>query len=253
MPALESIAPKCRGPSRNRDVRDIPPHSCLSDNQSMFWEAFGTVRSAQEWCLSAPRHEGEFVFGPDGEETIVFGVFGDSVGCGLGVPRVESTFAGAVASRLAAAQRVLCRIRAVSGTRGRGLAAQRPAGDERFAAVSIGTNDIIHGESLRDLEHAVCSFLDELRDAERVVVLGPADLTAALIVPPLIRPVLRQRVRACEAALRRAVARFPYARHFGPDDLGVRLTPDLFAVDGFHPNETAHALIADGVFARLVG
>ncbi len=66
MPALESIAPKCRGPSRNRDVRDIPPHSCLSDNQSMFWEAFGTVRSAQEWCLSAPRHEGEFVFGPDG-------------------------------------------------------------------------------------------------------------------------------------------------------------------------------------------
>jgi hypothetical protein len=50
------------------------------------------------------------------------------------------------------------------------------------------------------LERAVCVFLGELRDAERVVVLGPGDLASAPIVPPLIRPVLRQRVRACETA-----------------------------------------------------
>jgi lysophospholipase L1-like esterase len=219
----------------------------------MFSEAFAAVRSAQEWGLRAPYHEGEFVFGPDGDETIVFGVYGDSVGCGLGIPHLERTFAGDVARRLAATGRVHCRIRAVSGACGCGLAAQGPAGDERFAAVSIGTNDIIHGKSLSELESAVCAFLDKLRDAERVVVLGPADLASAPIVPPLIRPVLRQRVRACETVLRRAVARFPHARHFGPSDLGAPLTPDLFAVDGFHPNESAHTLIADAVLARLLG
>jgi lysophospholipase L1-like esterase len=211
------------------------------------------VRSAQDWCLSAPHHEGEFIFGLDSKETTVFGVFGDSVACGLGVSHLERTFAGDVAGRLAATGRVLCRIRAVSGACGSGLAAQRPAGDERFAAVSIGTNDIIHGKSLSGLERAVCVFLDALRNAQRVVVLGPADLTSALIVPPLIRPALRQRVRACEDALRRAVARFPHARHFGPRDLGVEVTPDFFAADGFHPSEAAHTLIADAVFARLIG
>jgi len=72
-------------------------------------------------------------------------------------------------------------------------------------------------------------------------------------VPPLIRPVIRYRVLACEAALRRAVAHFPHARHFGPSDLDGRITPDHFAIDGFHPNEAAHTLIADEVHARLIG
>jgi lysophospholipase L1-like esterase len=223
------------------------------DNDRMFIEVFDAVRSAQEWSLRAPRHQGEFIFGPDVPETIVFGVFGDSVGCGLGVPTVERTFAGSVARRLAVSRRVVCRIRAVSGARGRGLALQRPAGDERFAAISIGTNDIIHGESLSVLERAVCAFIEELRGAERVVVLGPGDLGSAMIVPHVLRPVIRARVRACEEALRDAVRRFPHARHFGPNDLGRQLAPEHYAQDGFHPSVSAHALIADAVLVRLVG
>ena len=219
----------------------------------MFIEVFGAVRSAQEWSLRAPRHHGDFFFGPNVPETIEFGVFGDSVGCGLGVTRVERTFAGSVARRLAVSRRVVCRIHAVSGARGSGLALQRPTGDERFAAISIGTNDIIHGESLSGLERAVRAFIGELRGAERVVVLGPGDLASAKIVPPVLRPVLRARVRACEDALRHAIRRFPHARHFGPNDLGQTLTPEHYAPDGFHPSESAHALIADAVFDRLVG
>jgi lysophospholipase L1-like esterase len=218
----------------------------------MFIEVFDAVRSAREWSLRAPRHQGEFVFGPWYRETIVFGVFGDSVGCGLGVPSIERTFAGSVARRLAVKRRVVCRIRAVSGARASGLALQPPAGDERFAAISIGTNDIIHGEPLSGLENALCAFIDKLRGAERVVVLGPGDLCSAMIVPPVLRPVLRSRVRACEDVLRRAVGRFPHARHFGPADLSQALTPAYYAADGFHPNESAHALIADAVLKRLV-
>lgn len=222
------------------------------DTDVMFIEVFGAVRSASEWSLRAPRHQGEYVFGPDVPESIVFGVFGDSVGCGLGVRDIEGTFAGSVARRLAVSRRVVCRIRAVSGARGRGLALQRPGGDERFAAISIGTNDIIHGESLSGLESAVSAFIEELRGAERVVVLGPGDLGSAVIVPPVLRPVIRARVRACEDALRAAVGRFPHARHFGPNDLRLALTPDHYAADGFHPSERAHAMIADAVLDRLI-
>jgi lysophospholipase L1-like esterase len=220
-------------------------------NRRMLIEVFDAVRSAQEWSQRAPRHAGEYLFGPDSPEPIVFGVFGDSVGCGLGLPNVESTFAGRVARRLAPDRRVVCRISAVSGTRGRGLALQRPAGDERFAAVSIGTNDIIHGESLSVLKRAVSDFLDLLRGVERVVVLGPGDLSSAMIVPPFLRPMVRSRVKACEEALRDAVRRFPHARHFGPNDLARPLAPAHYAPDGFHPSETAHALIADAVLDRL--
>ena len=222
-----------------------------SDTRRMFIEVFDAVRSAQEWSERAPRHAGEYLFGPESPEPIVFGVFGDSVGCGLGVPRVERTFAGSVASRLAPDRRVVCRISAVSGARGRGLALQRPLGDERFAAVSIGTNDIIHGESLSALGRAVCDFLDRLRGVQRVVVLGPGDLGSASIVPPLLKPMVRSRVRACEDTLKQAVLRFPHARHFGPNDLTRPLAPAHYAPDGFHPSETAHALIADAVLDRL--
>lgn len=168
----------------------------------MFIEILGAVRTAQEWSQRAPRYQGEFVFGPESPEKIVFGVFGDSVGCGLGVPSVERTFAGSVARRLAVRRRVVCRISAFSGARGRGLALQPPAGDERFAAISIGTNDIIHGESLSGLENAVL--------------------------------------------------RFPHARHFGPNDLKIPFAPSHYALDGFHPNESAHAMIADAALDRLI-
>ncbi|HXT00300.1 MAG TPA: GDSL-type esterase/lipase family protein [Elusimicrobiota bacterium] len=219
----------------------------------MFIEVFDAVRSAQEWSQRAPRHGGEYLFGPDSPKPIVFGVFGDSVGCGLGVPSVERTFAGRVASRLAPDRRVVCRISAVSGARGRGLALQRPVGDERFAALSIGTNDIIHGESLTALKRAVTEFLELLRGVERAVVLGPGDLGSAAIVPPFLKPMVRARVSACEDALREAVRRFPHARHFGPHDLERPLAPAHYAPDGFHPSETAHALIADAVLDRLTG
>jgi lysophospholipase L1-like esterase len=217
----------------------------------MFIEVFDAVRSAQEWSSRAPRHAGEYYFGPESAAPVVFGVFGDSVGCGLGVPSVERTFAGSMASRLAPDRRVVCRISAVSGTRGPGLALQRPRGDERFAAVSIGTNDIVHGESLTALGRAVTDFLARLRGVERVVVLGPGDLGSAMIVPPFLKPMVRARVKACEDVLREAVRRFPHARHFGPHDLERPLAPAHYAPDGFHPSETAHALIADAVLNRL--
>lgn len=218
----------------------------------MFAKTFTAVRSAKEWGLRAPRHTGEFVFGPAAAETVVFGVFGDSVGCGLGVECVERTFAGEVAARLAAQdRRVVCRIHAVSGARGRWLAQQPPTGDERFAAVSIGSNDVIHGESLSNLERCLSAFLDRLRHAERVVVLGPGALDSSILVPPLLKPVLQRRLRTCEGVLRRAAARFPNARHFGPADLPMRFERAHFADDGFHPSAVAHALIAKAVLERL--
>lgn len=218
----------------------------------MFRETFDAIRNARRWSGSAPQYRGEFVFGPDAGAPAVFGVFGDSVGCGLGASGVERTFAGAVARRLAENRRVICRISAVSGARGRDLASQRlGAADERFVAVSIGTNDILHGDSMSDLERAVSLFLEGLRGAERVVVLGPGDLASALILPAALRPILTRRVRACEAALRRATGRFDNALHLAPRDVFKVLTPGHFAVDGFHPSEEAHALIGEAVYSRL--
>ncbi|MBI5201758.1 MAG: hypothetical protein HY925_09255, partial [Elusimicrobia bacterium] len=128
----------------------------------MFLDAFWPISRARKWSEAAPRWEGEYCFGPESPERVVLGVFGDSVGCGLGVTKIERTFAGGVALRLARERRVLCRINAVSGARSRELAEQGPAGDERFAVVSIGTNDIIHGEKPSALEGALSSFLESL-------------------------------------------------------------------------------------------
>ncbi len=218
----------------------------------MLLDAFGPVKRAREWAQRAPRYTGEHVFGEGTDAPAVLGVFGDSVGCGLGTRDVEHCFAGLLARRLARRGQVLCRVKAVCGARVRSLADQEPAGVERWSAVSIGSNDALSGEPLTLVVEQLTAFLERLRHAERVVVLGPGNLAAAVITPAPLRPILRRRTEALDVALRRTVRRFRNARHIGPFLPGLEVDTSHFAEDGFHPSEKAHALIAEAAYWRLI-
>lgn len=214
-----------------------------------FLESLEAIRRARAWAQSAPRYTGEHVFGPAEGRPLVFGVFGDSLGCGLGVTDVSRTFAGVVARRLAEKHRVLCRIAAVSGAQGPQLLEQPVLGDEDLAAVSIGTNDLLHGAPLRRLEASLARFLDKLSHAERVVVLGPGNVAAAGIFPAALRPFLRGRMLAWEAAMKRLAGRYPNACHIGPSDAGA--AAEDFGPDGFHPGDAGQTRIGELVCRRV--
>jgi lysophospholipase L1-like esterase len=205
------------------------------------------ARSAREWAHSAPHYRGEFVFGTPA----VFAVYGDSVGCGLGVTELDRTFAGVVARRLTKTYgTVLCRIMAESGAVAPRLLEQAVAGDELFAAVSVGTNDFLHGVGRAKVQSCLARFLDRLGHARRVVVLGPGNVTAGTVVPSVLRPLAHRRMLAYEESILRTVERFPNARHVGPSAAEL-LGPEDFAQDGFHPSDRAHRRIGELVWDRL--
>lgn len=232
----------------------MAPGSRESHNRRVttFLEAIDAVRRARVWAKAAPRFSGEYLFGGQAGPPLVFGVFGDSLGCGIGATDVGTSFAGVVAGKLTARGRVLCRIAAVSGAQGPELADQRVAGDERIVAVSIGTNDLLHGSPLRRFESSLTAFLTRVSHAERVVVLGPGNVTAVSIFPAALLPLLKRRMVAWEDAMKAVAARFPNAVHVGPSEAGVDLTREHFAEDGFHPGDLGQGLIAEAVYRRLL-
>lgn len=213
--------------------------------------ALRAARAAWAAAEEAKAFTGEYAFGlPTGEPTVV-GVFGDSIACGLGASRVEHTFGGHVAHRLAAAGRVVCRIAAVSGAKARTLARQQVAGDERFALVSIGSNDTLYGAPMPEVETALGSFLARLSHARRVIVVGPGDVGLVRVLPSLLRPLMRQRSLAYERVIRRAVAGFENARHIGPSDDALRMAPEDFGADGVHPSDAGQLRIAQAVMRHI--
>lgn len=218
----------------------------------MLLDAFGPVKRARRWAAGAPRYAGEYAFGSGRGAPAVLGVFGDSVGCGLGVSDVRLCFAGLLAQKLAGRGKITCRVSAVCGAKAKTLRAQPPKGDERWAAVSIGSNDALYAEPVSRVEAELSQFLSRLSHVERVVVLGPGNLAAALITPAPLRPILRLRTAALDAALRRAVRRFPNARHVGPFLPCFEVDASYFAPDGYHPSERAHARIAEAAYWRLI-
>lgn len=209
---------------------------------------FLAARKARAWALKAPHYRGEFAFGAP----TVFAVYGDSVGCGLGMEAVDRTFAGVVAGRLAARfGPVLCRITAECGATASRLLEQPVVGDENFAAVSIGTNDMLTVSRRVRLERHLAELLSRLSHARRIVVLGPGDVAAGSVMPTLFRPLVRQRMLAYEDSILRTVTRFSNARHVGPSIFDPAIGPEDFAPDGFHPSDRAHRRIGEIVWDRL--
>lgn len=214
--------------------------------------ALSAARRAWEAAEEARAYTGEYSFGPNSGTPTVVSVFGDSVGCGLGASAVESTFGGSVAARLSATGRVVCRIAAVSGAKARTLSRQAVAGDEGFAFVSIGNNDALYGAPLPEVESSLGVFLGRLRHARRVIVVGPGDVGALRVLPPLLRPFMRMRSLTYGRAIRRAVDAFANARHIGPSDEALKMTAGDFGADGVHPSDSCQIRIADAVYRHIL-
>jgi lysophospholipase L1-like esterase len=82
----------------------------------------------------------------------------------------------------------------------------------------------------------------------RIVLVGCPDLSAAPGLPRLVRAVMRPNVRRVARMQQRVAA-----------ELGVplvplpreELTPEVFAVDGFHPGPLGHERVSAKVLAHL--
>jgi len=115
--------------------------------------------------------------------------------------------------------------------------------------VAFGANDVMD----RPSPSGFADDLEELIRAARertgqpaVVIAGVAPLSSCPALPSPLRDVLGQRAQALQAAAERLSGRLP---RLAVQRLPPRLAPNLFGIDGFHPNARAHAIWGEQIAA----
>jgi acyl-CoA thioesterase-1 len=115
-----------------------------------------------------------------------------------------------------------------------------------------GANDLINGADVDDFEDVLEDLLEQLRDSTNAhIVIG--DLPDLTRIPRFLddpsRAVTTARVRAFNEAIERQAERFdvPVARL---SQIGMldEITSDI---DGFHPNNRGHQMIAEQFLTRI--
>jgi lysophospholipase L1-like esterase len=96
-----------------------------------------------------------------------------------------------------------------------------------------------------DLEELIRTVRNRVGEAA-VVVAGVAPVNSFPALPSPLRNVLGWRSQALQAAAERLIRRLPRlaVQRFAP-----RIAPEMFAVDGFHPNAQGHSLWGEEIAA----
>ena len=198
-----------------------------------------------------PPHHG---FVPGTGRSIRLLAIGESTVCGIGLTRGEESVTATTARALGrrTGRPVAWRGEGLSGATvavGReqllGRIAREPAD---LLLVAFGVNDVTAYRSPKafadDLAALITAARERVGDAA-VVVAGVAPLNCFPALPWPLRNILGWRSAALQAAADSLTARFPrlvVERISG-------LEPDLFASDGFHPNQRAHAIWGEEIAA----
>jgi lysophospholipase L1-like esterase len=180
---------------------------------------------------------------------------GESSVSGVGLASGEETVTAATARSLArcTSRRVSWRALGRSGASvKRGLehllpsVASEPA---ELLIVAFGVNDAMEYRSASgfadDLEEFIRAARDRIGEAA-VVVAGVAPVDSFPALPSPLRNALGWRSQALQVAAERLAGRLPrlVVHRFAP-----RIEPELFAVDGFHPNAQGHAIWGEQIAA----
>lgn len=199
---------------------------------------------------------------PDEHDPIHLVALGDSTLTGPGLTDPDDIWLRRSLAGLALGPTVDVASLAVGGSRAadvRALVPKALALEPDAVIVAVGSNDAIHGTSVRSFTETLDAIITALlAEVPAVGVGNVGDLGNVARVPMPLSSVLRQRSLAISRRIETVVARHERAvlldvtaSNVGFRDRGV------FAEDLFHPNRTGHALWADaaapGLRAVLAG
>ena len=126
------------------------------------------------------------------------------------------------------------------------------ATDADVVLIGVGANDAKDRIPSEIVEESLTELIGRVRElgAEdaKVVLVGVPDLSVAPGLPWLVRAVVRPNVRRVARVQQRVAAALGVPLVPVPRE---ELTPDIFAVDGFHPGPLGHERITAKVLAHL--
>jgi acyl-CoA thioesterase-1 len=180
----------------------------------------------------------------------------------------DSTATGIGAARGGYPPRLLRRLRelepraelvnlAVSGATSEAVLSRQVArleGSARVATLCVGANDatrLVAPELYaRNVRAIVARLLDTT--SATVVVTNVPDLSHAPVIPPLLRPLAREVIRAYNGALGElAHERVVVVDAFGLTGDAVANARGFFSSDGFHPSDEGYELWANALWPHV--
>lgn len=182
---------------------------------------------------------------------------GDSTLTGPGLDRREDIWIRQAADMLSDRYHVEVQSVGVGGSQAKDVALDQVplVNDVDIAIVAVGSNDALHGTSVRTTERWLQQSVEELLERAQVVILaGVGDLSDIPRLPRPLSDIARRRgtlmdaihVRLAETSER--IIKVPIREVAAPI---FKETPDAFSPDLFHVNATGHRIWAETLLPYL--
>ncbi len=204
-------------------------------------------------------HDASTHMGPVDAPPLAIVALGDSTLTGPGLRRPEDIWIRQSLARLDGRYRISLQSLAEGGSRTRDvLRRQVPAmGATDIAVLVVGSNDALHGTSVRSVEHDLRACVRALLERSKAMVLaGVGDLGSIPRMPTPLHSVARSRGRAMDRIIARVADEDRRIEKVDMWDLTAtrfqREADTIFADDLFHPNALGHRIWADAFYPSLV-
>ena len=191
-------------------------------------------------------------------ESLQLLAIGDSIIAGVGASELSRALVGRTAEGLSngLSRQVHWRAHGYVGANStKLLQSHLPTIDDLKADViitSIGINDVTSATTLPRWRDNLSSLFQRLAEHNRDVIVafaGLPPLSGFPLLPQPLRSVLGLRARDFDDAAREVIAAHPQVVHVPVD---FETTPDKFALDGYHPNETSYVTFGQGMAEKIV-
>ena len=191
-------------------------------------------------------------------ETLRLLAIGDSIIAGVGASELSKALVGQTAASLSGqlSRQVGWRAHGYSGVNSTKLLRQHLASIEDLGAeviiMSIGINDVTSMTTLPRWRANLTALFDTLlaeNESAVIAFAGLPPLHGFPLLPQPLRSVLGLRARHFDQAAKDVIDRYPQVVHVPVD---FETTPDKFAADGYHPNESSYVTFGEGMAEKIV-
>ena len=192
-----------------------------------------------------------------GEELTLLAI-GDSIIAGVGASELSRALVGQTAESLSGqlARQVGWRAHGYSGVNSTKLLRDHMASiddlDADVIITSIGINDVTSMTTLPRWRSNLIALFDALlaqNEGAVIAFAGLPPLHGFPLLPQPLRSLLGLRARDFDRAAMDVIARYPQVVHVPVD---FETTPDKFADDGYHPNESSYVTFGEGMAEKIV-
>lgn len=170
---------------------------------------------------------------------------GDSIGTGVGASGFEKSAAGSIAFYLGKHYHVKLTNNSVNGSKISSLVERAvPLERQDLAVLFISSNDYVRFTDLKNFREDAARVMEKYsKISKKVIIIGPANVGLATMLPLPLRIFYLCRGHKYAAALQEASAKFGNAAYINslkpPKRLG-KYAKEYYASDRFHPNDKGH-------------